>query len=74
MYEIVPVKEPEVIEEPEIVIEEPEYPSKDDAEPTTVEMDTDNTFLGVVLIVGLIICVGLVAAIIVVLIKGRKRR
>ena len=74
VYKIVPVKEPEVIEEPEIVIEEPEYPSKDDAEPTTVEMDTDNTFLGVVLIVGLIICVGLVAAIIVVLIKGRKRR
>ena len=74
VYEIVPVKEPEVIEEPEIVIEEPEYLSKDDAEPTTVEMDTDNTFLGVVLIVGLIICVGLVAAIIVVLIKGRKRR
>ena len=74
VYKIVPVKEPEVIEEPEIVIEEPEYLSKDDAEPTTVEMDTDNTFLGVVLIVGLIICVGLVAAIIVVLIKGRKRR
>lgn len=74
VYKIVPVKEPEVIEEPEIEPEEEEYPSKDDAEPTTVEIDSDNTFMGVVLIVGLVICAGFVIAIAVVLLRGRKKR
>ena len=74
VYKITPVKEPEVIEEPEIVPEEPEYPSKDDAEPTTVEEEQNNTLLGVVLIVGLIISIGLVIAIAVVLFRGGKKR
>ena len=74
VYKTVPVKEPEVIEEPETVTEEPEYPSKDDAEPTTVEKDNGNTFLGAVLIAGLVICTGLVIAIAVVLLRGRKKR
>ena len=74
VYKITPVKEPEVIEEPEIVPEEPEYPSKDYAEPTTVEEEQNNTLLGVVLIVGLIISIGLVIAIAVVLFRGGKKR
>ena len=74
VYKITPVKEPEVIEEPEIVPEEPEYASKDDAEPTTVEEEQNNTLLGVVLIVGLIISIGLVIAIAVVLFRGGKKR
>lgn len=74
VYKITPVKEPEVVEEPEIVSEEPEYASKDDAEPTTVEPEQNNTLLGVVLIAGLIISTGLVIAIAVVLFRGGKKR
>ena len=73
VYKIVPVKEPEVTEESE-VIEEPEYPSKDDAEPTTVEPESNNTFLGIILIAGLVISAGLVIAIAVVLLRGGKKR
>ena len=73
VYRIVPIKEPEVTEEIE-VIEEPEYPSKDDAEPTTVEPETNNTFLGIILIAGLVISAGLVIAIAVVLLRGGKKR
>ena len=74
VYKITPVKEPEVIEEPEIVPEEPEFAPKDDAEPTTVEKEPNNTFLGVVLIAGLVISVGLIIAIVVVLLRGGKKR
>lgn len=74
VYEIVPVKEPEVEIKSEPVTLEEEIPEVKESEPEGEKKDSDNTFLGVVLIAGLIISLGLVAATVMVLLRGRKRR
>jgi len=73
-YKITPVKEVEEIKEPVIKIEETENTTQDDTVKETDKKDDDNTFLGVVLIVGLIISAGLVTATVLVLLRGRKKR
>ena len=68
-YSIVPVKEEEIVEEPDLVIEEPVV------EEVVAEEKKDNSegFLGVFVIGALIVGLGLIAAIVVVLIRGKRR-
>ena len=74
VYVITPVVE-EIIEEPEEIVE-PDIVSEPETVPETkpVKEEEGDTLLKVFLIGGLVICIGLVAAIAVVLLRGRKKR
>ncbi len=74
VYVITPVVE-EIIEEPEEIVE-PDIVSEPETVPEKepVKEEEGDTLLKVFLIGGLVICIGLVAAIAVVLLRGRKKR
>lgn len=69
VYEIIPVKEPEV-EEPVIVVEEP---AEDIERAKGRKEGSSDVFLGIFLILGALISVGLVGGIIFVVLRGKKR-
>ncbi|MCR5847201.1 MAG: hypothetical protein K6G75_03705 [Lachnospiraceae bacterium] len=74
-YRSVPVKEEEVIEEPEPVIENIEITEPEEQKPAVKEKNGgSDSLLGIFVAVGLVVCVALTVAIVVVLIRGRRRR